>query len=87
MTCDAKARVQTDIDGTPLSVGRKARIVPDRTRLAIEERDGGCRVPGCERTRWLHVHHVRHREDGGMAGPPIPQTSSTVPLPGWHHGR
>lgn len=31
----------------------------------IEERDKGCRVPGCERKRWLHVHHVEHWEDGG----------------------
>nr|MDQ6945897.1 13E12 repeat family protein [Actinomycetota bacterium] len=46
MTCDAKARVQHDVRGKPLSVGRTARIVPNRTRLAIEERDGGCRVPG-----------------------------------------
>jgi len=80
MTCDTKARVQTDIDGTPLSVGRKARIVADRTRLAIEERDGGCRVPGCERTRWLHVHHVRHWEDGGAT-----DTANLLALCGRHH--
>jgi len=80
MTCDTKARVQTDVDGTPLSVGRKARIVPDRTRLAIEERDGGCRVPGCERTRWLHVHHVTHWEDGGTT-----DTANLMALCGRHH--
>jgi len=80
MTCDAKARVQTDVHGTPLSVGRKARIVPNRTRLAIEERDGGCRVPGCERTRWLHVHHVVHWEDGGAT-----DTANLLALCGRHH--
>jgi len=80
MTCDAKARVQSDIDGTPLSVGRKARIVADRTRLAIEERDGGCRVPGCERTKWLHVHHVRHWEDGGAT-----DTANLLALCSRHH--
>jgi len=80
MTCDAKARVQTDVGATPLSVGRKARIVADRTRVAIEERDGGCRVPGCERTRWLHVHHIRHWEDGGTT-----DTANLVALCGRHH--
>jgi len=80
MTCDTKARVQTDIDGTPLSVGRKARIVPDRTRLAIEERDGGCRVPGCERTRWLQIHHIHHWEDGGAT-----DTTNLMALCGRHH--
>ncbi len=65
MTCDAKARVQHDMNGKPLSMGRTARTVPNRTRLAIEERDGGCRVPGCDRDKWLHVHHVVHWEDGG----------------------
>jgi hypothetical protein len=31
----------------------------------VEERDRGCRVPGCDRSRWLHIHHIEHWEDGG----------------------
>ncbi len=80
MTCDARARVQHDSKGTPLSVGRSARIVPNRTRVAIEERDGGCRVPGCDRTRWLHVHHIRHWEDGGAT-----DTANLMALCSRHH--
>jgi len=80
MTCDARARVQHDSSGTPLSVGRSARIVPSRTRVAIEERDGGCRVPGCDRTRWLHVHHIRHWEDGGAT-----DTANLMALCSHHH--
>jgi hypothetical protein len=80
MTCDARGRVQLDAHGTPLSVGRSARIVPDRTRLAIEERDGGCRVPGCERTKWLHVHHITHWEDGGPT-----DTANLMALCSRHH--
>jgi len=68
--CDARGRVQLDHNGTPLSVGRSARIVPDRTRLAVEERDGACRVPGCEATKWLQVHHIVHWEDGGATDTP-----------------
>ncbi len=79
-TCDAKARVQHDANTKPLSVGRSARTVPNRTRLAIEERDGGCRVPGCDRTRWLHVHHVVHWEDGGAT-----DTSNLMALCSTHH--
>ncbi len=80
MTCDAKARVQHDDKAKPLSVGRTARIVSNRTRLAIEERDGGCRVPGCDRVKWLHVHHVVHWEDGGAT-----DTSNLMALCGRHH--
>jgi len=81
-TCDARARVQHDSKHKPLSVGRSARIVPNRTRLAIEERDGGCRVPGCDRSRWLHVHHIVHWEDGGAT-----DTSNLMALCSTHHRR
>ncbi|HSH59229.1 MAG TPA: DUF222 domain-containing protein [Acidimicrobiales bacterium] len=63
--CDGRVRPMTEVNGVALSVGRTQRIVPERTRMAIEERDGACRVPGCERSRWLQVHHVTHWEDGG----------------------
>ena len=49
----------------PVSVGRAQRTVPDRTRRLVEHRDGACRVPGCERTRGLQVHHIVHWEDQG----------------------
>jgi hypothetical protein len=31
----------------------------------VEQRDGGCRVPGCSQRRWLHVHHLQHHAHGG----------------------
>lgn len=65
LSCDARVRIVREKDGKPLSVGRSTRTVPDATRIAVEERDRGCRVPGCPRTKWLHVHHVVHWEDGG----------------------
>jgi hypothetical protein len=63
--CDARIRPVLEAGGKAVSVGRAFRTVPDRTRVVIEERDRGCRVPGCDRSRWLHIHHVRHWEDGG----------------------
>jgi hypothetical protein len=70
LSCDARVRAALESPGKPLSVGRAFRTVPDRTRMVVEDRDGGCRVPGCDRRRWLHVHHVQHWEDGGTTDTP-----------------
>jgi hypothetical protein len=78
--CDARIRAVFEAGGKPVSVGRAFRTVPERTRIAVEERDRGCRVPGCGHSRWLHVHHVRHWEDGGPS-----DTSNLVALCPRHH--
>jgi hypothetical protein len=78
--CDARARIVLRDGGVAVSVGRSARIVPERTRMAVEQRDGGCRVPGCDRRRWLQVHHIRHWEDGGAT-----DTPNLVALCSRHH--
>jgi len=78
--CDGRVRPLSEVAGVALSVGRTQRIVPERTRVAIEERDGACRVPGCERTRWLQVHHIIHWEDGGAT-----DTANLLSLCGRHH--
>ena len=78
--CDGWVRAQFDAGPTPLGVGRARRIVAERTRLAVEERDGACGVSGCERSRWLQVHHVVHWEDGGAT-----DTANLVALCGYHH--
>jgi hypothetical protein len=79
--CDARARVvHHDDRGVAVSVGRSLRIVPERTRVVVEHRDGGCRVPGCGATRWLQVHHIRHWEDGGST-----DTANLLCLCSFHH--
>ncbi len=65
LTCDTYARPVWETDAKPVSVGRARRTVPRRTRTIVEERDRGCRTPGCNRIRWLHIHHIVHWEDGG----------------------
>jgi hypothetical protein len=80
LSCDARVRAVLDDGGKPVSVGRSARTVPDRTRVAVEDRDRGCRVPGCERSRWLHVHHIQHWEDGGAT-----DTANLLALCAFHH--
>ena len=68
--CDARIRPVLEAGGKAVSVGRAFRTVPERTRVVIEERDRGCRVPGCDRSRWLHIHHMQHWEDGGTTDTP-----------------
>ena len=52
-------------DGEPLDIGRKSRSIPTAIARALRARDGGCRFPGCDRTRFCDGHHVKHWADGG----------------------
>lgn len=78
--CDARVRPVLEAGGRPVRVGRAFRTVPDRTRIVVEERDRGCRVPGCDRSRWLHVHHIKHWENGGGS-----DTENLIALCHRHH--
>ena len=78
--CDTTVVPVWERAGRALSVGRAFRTVPERTRVVVEERDGACRVPGCERTRWLQCHHITHWEDGGAT-----DTANLVALCSHHH--
>ncbi len=61
LTCDGTLTPTFVENGKPVSVGRSLRIVPDRTRRLVLYRDHHkCRIPWCERTRWLEVHHIKH---------------------------
>jgi hypothetical protein len=68
-SCDATLRLLLEGDAGPVALGRRCRTVPTTQRRIIEARDRGCRVPGCAATRWLHVHHLVHWEDGGPTDP------------------
>jgi hypothetical protein len=69
-----------DEDGEPLDVGRKTRSIPLPLKRALRSRDGGCRFPGCDRTRFTEGHHVNHWADGGET-----KLSNLVSLCGFHH--
>ena len=65
MACDAAVVAMVRArDGSVLSVGRRTRTIPPHIRRALEERDRGCRFPGCG-SRFTEAHHVRHWADGG----------------------
>lgn len=80
MACDASVTAWVDDDHHTLAMGRSQRIADRRVRRAVEQRDGGCAVPGCEQRRWLVVHHIRHWQDGGPT-----DTANLVALCGHHH--
>src|SRR5215213_1914649 len=68
-SCDTTLRVLLEDDAGPVALGRRCRTVATHLRRIIEDRDRGCRIPGCAASRWLHVHHLVHWEDGGLTDP------------------
>lgn len=67
LCCDAKVRAVIETrDGALLGISPLEATVNPRLRRVIEQRDQGCRYPGCTQRRWVHIHHLQHREDGGL---------------------
>jgi hypothetical protein len=69
LACDASVSAVIWDGDRLVGINPRERTVNDRLRKVIEQRDRGCVVPGCTQTRWLHVHHIRHAEDGGLTIP------------------
>ena len=69
VTCEGSVTPVWERDGNPVAVGRTQRIVPERTRRLVEDRDRGCRYPGCPVTGFLENHHLVHWADGGCTDP------------------
>jgi hypothetical protein len=65
LSCDGILQPVWHTQGAPVNVGRAQRIVPARTRRLVEDRDRGCRYPGCPTTAYVECHHVIHWIDGG----------------------
>ena len=66
LCCDTSlVMVTEDVEGNPLDVGRKHRVVQPPLRRALIARDRHCSYPGCSHTRWLEAHHVMHWLQGG----------------------
>lgn len=67
LACDAKViPIVLGSAGEPLDVGRATRSWPPAIRRAIEARDRGCAMPGCDRpASWSDIHHRKHWADGG----------------------
>lgn len=85
LACDARAQILLDDRVTNrLYLGRSRRLATPAQIAALTARDtaddGGCRFPGCGRTRHLHAHHVRHWLRGGTT-----DIDNLILLCGHHH--
>lgn len=81
LACDA--RIQPALDdgaGVTVGVGRTTRKIPHWLRRMVEGRDRTCRFPGCDRTRWLHIHHRIPWSRGGPTN-----LDNLMALCGFHH--
>ncbi len=81
LACDA-ARIDVSVgeSGEILDVGRSRRTIPTAIGRALALRDGGCRVPGCGRSRHVQAHHVEAWAEGGAT-----RVSNLVLLCPGHH--
>jgi hypothetical protein len=69
--CDGSLTPTFVEQGRPVAVGPTIKGIPDRIRRLVLARDRKCRVPWCESTIGLQVHHIIHRE---AADPPSCRT-------------
>lgn len=81
LACDATViGLIENAAGEPLDAGRKTRSIPPALSRALRARDGGCRYPGCDHTRFTEGHHVKHWADGGET-----KLGNLVTLCTFHH--
>ncbi len=58
-------------EGEPLDVGRTRRLFSPAQRIALANRDGGCRWPSCDRPpSWCEAHHINPFNDQRAGRPP-----------------
>ncbi len=67
MLCSASVEViGVTRTGTPLSIGRRSRVVPPKLRRYVLHRDGGmCTADGCTSRYRLEAHHITPYSQGG----------------------
>jgi 5-methylcytosine-specific restriction endonuclease McrA len=65
LACDASRVVMRHDDaGRVVEIGARTRTIPPALRRALQQRDWGCRFPGCG-VRVGQGHHLRHWAQGG----------------------
>jgi hypothetical protein len=65
LTCDASRVVMRhDDEGRLVEIGARTRTIPPALRRALQQRDQGCRFPGCG-VRVGQGHHLHHWAQGG----------------------
>jgi hypothetical protein len=65
LACDASRVVlRHDGDGRVVEIGARTRTIPPALRRVLQQRDRGCRFPGCG-VRVAQGHHLHHWAEGG----------------------
>ena len=86
LTCDGVLRPVWETEGAPVNVGRSQRVVPDRTKALLRDRDRGCRFPSCRSAgvtgSHVEAHHIVPWLRGGRT-----DTDNLLSLCPWHHDR
>jgi uncharacterized protein DUF222/HNH endonuclease len=67
--CDSSLQALVKRGKRTLYLGRRTRTISPALNLALRERDGGCRFPGCANRRWVDAHHIVHWARGGPTDP------------------
>jgi len=80
LACDAVVEAAVYRDNIVVGVGGNSRTVPGWLRRLVEARDHHCRWAGCDRTRWVQLHHRQHWVDGGPT-----DLDNLILLCGFHH--
>jgi hypothetical protein len=84
----ARARALCDAQLVDGETGAASQEVPPATRRLVLRRDHhACRVPGCKNRRWVDVHHIIRRSDGGSHAPDGLVTLCRAHHDAAHHGR
>src|SRR5256884_474258 len=66
LACDCTMSRVLLADSVVVDVGRATRTVSPATRRALQQRDKGCRWPGCDRpVSWSTPHHLEFWSRGG----------------------
>lgn len=80
IACDSRLEVVVEAEGATVGIGRASRKIPAWMGRRLRQRDQGCRFLGCERTRWVHIHHLVHWSQGGRT-----DLDNLVTLCPYHH--
>lgn len=81
LACDGRIEwVAEDASGSAVGIGRASRQIPAWLARQVKRRDHGCRFPGCDRTRWVHIHHLVHWAHGGPT-----DLDNLITLCDYHH--
>lgn len=87
VTPDVAEMASCDAQHLPSDIGsgakpRAKQAIPPALRRAVLRRDERrCRVPGCQHSTFLDLHHIVAREQGGLH-----EADNLVTLCGAHHG-